>query len=419
MANTIHFEHVSKQYKLGLTRTSLPAVVSGWFKKIGKNPQRSLSRQSDFWALRDVSFDLNQGQSLALIGANGAGKTTILKLLAHITRPTSGSISTAGRLSALIELGAGFHPDLTGRENIYLNGTILGLSRKQIDSNFEEIVAFSELEEFINTPVKRYSSGMAVRLGFAVASCIKPEILLVDEVLAVGDASFQQKCMDRIQSLLNIGTSILFVSHNLYLVKAICNIGLYLSKGQIAFYGKIDDSIKAYETAIHEQRALRFEMKPYEKHEDQIESEIEVTQVEIQSICEPSSNILHSNQPLKIRIHFTAYQSMGQVQVSVFIKRSDGLTCCMMRSKLDNFKLIIDRGKGIIDVDMDPVQLIGGTYYAEAWFLDGADSMVIVSRPGQSEWFSVRGKSLTYDNNSGVFEPNSRWSQEKLKKSTI
>ena len=164
-----------------------------------------------------MSFELSEGESLALVGANGAGKTTILKLLANITKPTLGSIDIDGQLSALIELGAGFHPDLTGRENIFLNGSILGLNRKQIASQLDEIIAFSELEKFIDTPVKRYSSGMVVRLGFAVASCINPEILLVDEVLAVGDASFQQKCLERIRSLIRCGTSIIFVSHNFYL----------------------------------------------------------------------------------------------------------------------------------------------------------------------------------------------------------
>ena len=233
MKTTIRFEHISKQYRLGLTRTSLPSVISDWIKSTGKHKVNELPRDKKFWALEDVSFELKQGESLALIGANGAGKTTILKLLANITRPTSGYININGRLSALIELGAGFHPDLTGRENIFLNGTILGLTRKQITDRFDEIVAFSEIEQFIDTPVKRYSSGMAVRLGFAVASCIQPEILLVDEVLAVGDASFQQKCMHRIRTLINNGTSIIFVSHNFYLVQAVCLTALYLEKGQM------------------------------------------------------------------------------------------------------------------------------------------------------------------------------------------
>ncbi|HIE57822.1 MAG TPA: ABC transporter ATP-binding protein, partial [Anaerolineales bacterium] len=208
----IQFQNISKRYNLGMTRTSLPTAAYQWGRSLLK-PAKSQERQKKqyLWALKDVSFDLQRGESLALIGPNGAGKTTILKLLAGITTPTSGNIQINGKLSALIELGAGFHPDLSGRENIFLNGAILGLTRAEVQRKFDEIVAFSELEQFIDTPVKRYSSGMAVRLGFAVAASIDPDILLVDEVLAVGDAAFRQKCMERIRSMLNQGTSIIFV----------------------------------------------------------------------------------------------------------------------------------------------------------------------------------------------------------------
>ncbi len=201
MQPVIRFSNVSKRYTLGLTRMSLPSTISRWLKQMTRPADQSIASKYH-WALKDVSFDLMKGQSLALIGPNGAGKSTILKLLARITNPTSGDVEVQGTLSALIELGAGFHPDLTGRENIYLNGTILGLTSREIQKRFDEIVDFSELEPFIDTPVKRYSSGMTVRLGFAVASCIEPDILLVDEVLAVGDASFRLKCVARIQSLL-------------------------------------------------------------------------------------------------------------------------------------------------------------------------------------------------------------------------
>ena len=239
----IRFENVSKRYRLGLTRTSVPAYVSQSIKNLRNITRRNNQDDQYLWALKDISFELSRGESLALIGPNGAGKSTILKLLAGITHPTSGQIEVNGQLSALIELGAGFHPDLTGRENIYLNGTILGLSRKEVNQRFEEIVDFSELERFIDTPVKRYSSGMSVRLGFAVAACINPEILLVDEVLAVGDASFQQKCLKRIHSLLHNGTSIIFVSHNLYLVQSACETGIYLHKGEVKYTGSISEVI--------------------------------------------------------------------------------------------------------------------------------------------------------------------------------
>jgi len=400
---------VSKQYRLGLTRTSLPSLISEWTRRSVIRKTSLDMRANNFWALRDVSFDLKTGESLALVGANGAGKTTILKLLANITKPTSGSININGKLSALIELGAGFHPDLTGRENVYLNGTILGLSRKQIADRFDEIVAFSEIEKFIDTPVKRYSSGMVVRLGFAVAASIDPEILLVDEVLAVGDASFQQKCMTRIRSLIKNGTSIIFVSHNIYLVQAVCNSALYLEHGQVKDYGITKDIIDIYERDLHQQRAAKFERLEDELHED-MES-LEITSVEILG-AKNDEPVFFSNQPARIGIRYNAYQHLGKVNVSVFIKRSDGLTCCMMRTKLDNYDLILDRGSGMISLILEPLQLISGTYFVEAWFLNDSDSMGIVSRAGRSDWFEVKGQALSYSDDSGVFEPNTRWDHQ-------
>ena len=359
------------------------------------------------WALKDVSFDLENGQSLALIGPNGAGKSTILKILAKITRPTSGDVQINGQLSALIELGAGFHPDLTGRENIYLNGTILGLSRKEIQRRFDEIVDFSELERFIDTPVKRYSSGMTVRLGFAVASCIDPDILLVDEVLAVGDASFQQKCLRRIHSLIKKGTSIIFVSHNLYLVQAACNTAIYLQHGQVKHSGAIKDVVDRYEQDLHQDRARRFEGPHATGGEEG--DDIEITRVEVLNGEDSIETVLPSDRPAQIRIHYNAYRPLGKAQVSAFIIRSDGLTCCMMRTKLDNFDLFIEQGHGMVSLQLEPLQLVGGTYFAEAWFLDESDSMALTSKAGRSDWFTVKGAALSYEETSGVFEPSTCW----------
>jgi lipopolysaccharide transport system ATP-binding protein len=404
----IRFEGVSKKYSLGLTRKSLPSVISDRLKLLKNGSFQEAPHERTLWALRDVSFELQQGHSLALIGPNGAGKSTILKLLAQITKPTSGRIETEGRISALIELGAGFHPDLTGRANIYLNGTILGLSRAEIDGRFEEIVAFSELERFLDTPIKRYSSGMAVRLGFAVAACIEPEILLVDEVLAVGDASFQQKCMRRIQDLLNRGTSIIFVSHNLYLVQAICKQALYIDHGRIISRGRTAAVIQEYEQVLHEQRVHRLDA-PVQTALVEAVSEIEITRVEVRGSDSTPKDTLQSHEAASIEIHYTAFSSIGKAHASVFIFRSDGLRCCMMRTKLDDFQLKLERGKGIVSVQLEPLQLTGGAYYVEAWFLNGSDSMAITSTPGRSEWFSVNGEALNHDYTAGVFEPTTSW----------
>lgn len=410
MKRVINFENVSKKYKLGISRASLPALVSQGFKRILKPSSLRSSNNDILWALKDVSFDLEKGQSMALVGSNGAGKTTTLKLLANITKPTSGRIETSGKLSALIELGAGFHPDLTGRENIYLNGTILGLKRQEINKRFDEIVDFSELSRFIDTPVKRYSSGMIVRLGFAVASCVEPEILLVDEVLAVGDASFRQKSLKRIQSLIKEGTSILFVSHNLYMVQAVCQKALYLKKGQVQLWDDTKKVIEAYETDLHAERASKFAGSAIEK--GGTETGLEITDVEMLGMDGNKQERFLSNQPAQIRVHYNAYQDMGKVNVSIFAIRSDGLTCFMLRTKLDDYNLDVERGVGTVSVDLEPLQLITGTYFIEAWFLNEADSIGLTPMGGRSDWFTVKGFARSYEETSGVYEPIGRWSHQ-------
>jgi lipopolysaccharide transport system ATP-binding protein len=405
-------EHVYKRYQLGLTRISLPSLISERLGRLLKPAASVKSNDRYLWALRDVSFELEKGQSLALIGPNGAGKSTILKLLADITLPTSGHIETNGQVSALIELGAGFHPDLTGRENIYLNGTILGLSRKEIERRFDDIVTFSELECFIDTPVKRYSSGMSVRLGFAVAACIEPDILLVDEVLAVGDASFQQKCMKRIQFLVDKGTSIIFVSHNLYLVQAICMSALYINHGEIVARGNTSDVISMYEKDLHSRRVLNYERSIY-ADDVELGNGFEIIKIEVLNDRDEVSTELRSYQTAKIRVHYIAYQDIGTINVAAYIIRSDGLTCCMMRTSIDNMKPSLSRGEGVISVTLIPLQLIGGIYFAEVWFLNESDSMILSHQPGRSGWFTVKGNTLSYEERSGVFEPRTRWEQQE------
>jgi lipopolysaccharide transport system ATP-binding protein len=411
--NLIRFENVSKKYHLGISRTSLPGLLHQMVRGFGGQKYSSNGQNKILWALRDISFSLKQGESLALIGSNGAGKTTILKLLSNVTTPTLGTIRTQGKLSALIELGAGFHPDLTGRENVYLNGTILGLKRKEIETRFDEIVDFSEIERFIDTPVKRYSSGMVVRLGFAVAACIEPDILLVDEVLAVGDASFQQKCFSRINSLIAKGTSLIFVSHNLYMVQAVCQTALYLKQGKMKFMGEIKEVIDLYEQDLHQIRKLRFNDSSQDIEESG-SSELEITKVEVLDEEGISRNDYLNSGVMQIQIHYNALVPMGQVQVSVFIRRSDGLTCCMMRTKLDHYELLIEAGQGIVTLYLEPLQLVTGTYFAEAWFLNKNDSMAIVSRGGRSDWFSVKGNALSYADDSGIFEPNTKWGHKQI-----
>jgi lipopolysaccharide transport system ATP-binding protein len=200
----------------------------------------------EFWALKDLSFDIRQGDRIGIIGRNGAGKSTLLKILSRITEPTTGRISITGRVASLLEVGTGFHPELTGRENIFLNGAILGMSRRDIQLKFDEIVDFAEVEQFLDTPVKRYSSGMYVRLAFAVAAHLQPDILIVDEVLAVGDAQFQKKCLGKMEDVSNLGRTVLFVSHNLPMISNLCQKGIVLDAGELAFQGSISEAVLTY-----------------------------------------------------------------------------------------------------------------------------------------------------------------------------
>jgi ABC-2 type transport system ATP-binding protein len=246
MSAAITVDDVSKQYRLYHERNqSLKAALM----------RRARVKYEEFWALRDVSLDVPEGTTFALIGENGSGKSTLLKCMAHILRPEKGRIQTFGKISALLELGAGFHPELTGRENIFLNGSILGMSKKQLNQRFDEIVGFAGLEHFIDTPVKNYSSGMYVRLGFSVAINVDPEILLIDEVLAVGDAEFQRKCLEKFDDFRAAGKTIVIVSHALESVRNLCDTAAWLEHGQMRRIGNASEVIDDYLTESHADRA--------------------------------------------------------------------------------------------------------------------------------------------------------------------
>ena len=260
MATVIEFNNVSKQYRLGLVSTkTLSHDLNRWWQtavlhkedpylKIGSTNDRSAKADSEYvWALKDIDFKVEQGDVVGIIGKNGAGKSTLLKLLSRVTGPTTGSINVKGRIGALLEVGTGFHPEMTGRENIYMNGAILGMTKQEIARKLDEIVDFSGCERYIDTPVKRYSSGMTVRLGFAVAAHLDPEILVVDEVLAVGDAEFQKKAIGKMQDVSKgEGRTVLFVSHNMASLKALCRRGIMLENGSVCYDGTMSDAISLY-----------------------------------------------------------------------------------------------------------------------------------------------------------------------------
>lgn len=256
--NVIEVHNLGKQYRLGqVGTTTMVDDFKRWtyrirgkedpFLKIGEENDRTKKGNSDYvWALRDINFNVEQGEVLGIIGKNGAGKSTLLKILSRTTSPTVGEYRIKGRVASLLEVGTGFHPDLTGRENVFLNGAILGMTKAEIRKNFDAIVDFSGVERYIDTPVKRYSSGMYVRLAFAVAAHLNPEILIVDEVLAVGDAEFRKKCLGKMSEVSKVGKTVLFVSHEMSAISSICNTGLLLSNGKIAKHGKIANVIDEY-----------------------------------------------------------------------------------------------------------------------------------------------------------------------------
>lgn len=255
----IQIDNLSKQYHIGIrgrmSRTFREAVVATLtapvrnLKNLNRLTRIEEEKPDTIWALKNVTFEVQPGEVVGIVGRNGAGKSTLLKVLSRITEPTTGEIKLHGRVASLLEVGTGFHPELTGRENIYLNGTILGMRKTEIDRKFDEIVAFSEIEKFLDTPVKRYSSGMYVRLAFAVAAHLEPEILIVDEVLAVGDSQFQKKCLGKMGEVARTGRTVIFVSHNLSAVKRLCRTGIYLDTGKIELKGDVENVLALYQSS--------------------------------------------------------------------------------------------------------------------------------------------------------------------------
>ncbi len=261
--HVITAENISKKYIIdhqGIRKpSSLRDVVSETFEQLfnKKKQETATDRKEEFWALKDVSFSIDQGDRIGIVGHNGAGKSTLLKILSRITDPTTGQVSIDGRVASLLEVGTGFHPELTGRENIFLNGAILGMNKSEIKQSFDAIVDFAGVEKFLDTPVKRYSSGMYVRLGFAIAAHLEPEIMIIDEVLAVGDAEFQKKCLGKMRDVSESGRTLLFVSHNLTAIQALCNKSFYFEKGKLLDQGETSRIVTTYLSRVSQKKLER------------------------------------------------------------------------------------------------------------------------------------------------------------------
>jgi ABC-2 type transport system ATP-binding protein len=318
-----------------------------------------LGRQSyePFWALRDVSLDIHEGETVGLIGANGSGKTTLLNVIAGIIRPSSGTVRTEGRVAALLELGAGFHPDLTGRENVYMNASILGLSRKETNRHFDAIVSFAELEPFIDNQVKHYSSGMYVRLGFAVAVHVDPRILLVDEVLAVGDEAFQQKCFDKVRQFQKEGRTILFVSHALELVSALCHQAAFLDRGRLVEHGSPYEAIRAYKESLFGDLQAEPGMR-----EERSTGDIRIISVSIRDAEGKERQVFQPGEDVEVVIDLEAPKPVEDPVVGVAIFNDRDLLVFGANTDLRQVPLGTVYGKVRLRFAFRRVPLIDGTY---------------------------------------------------------
>ena len=369
----ITVENLSKRYVIGhkvASTDGLRHVLDGAIRNpvrwLTDKRRRAKEAREEFWALKDVSFEIEQGEVVGIIGRNGAGKSTLLKVLSRITEPTSGRIRGKGRIASLLEVGTGFHQELTGRENIFLNGAILGMTRAEIKSKFDEIVAFSEIERFIDTPVKRYSSGMYVRLAFAVAAHLEPEILVIDEVLAVGDAAFQRKCMGRMEEVARHGRTVLFVSHNMAAIGRLCSKGLVLQQGRLSHFGSTTSAIASYHSTLqHNGNRLGEDAGHvlYSCEPSSVESQFAITRIELLDGQKRPAGAFHTMDPATFRIHYTAPRPVSRAAVSFSLSSVDGSRLLLLSTQPDGpMELNFSRGPGVVDLSFPEMPLAAGVF---------------------------------------------------------
>ena len=363
-------EGVGKRYRLGEDRGGYDLLAETVENKVRAPLNRLLGRRPEprpeppdqtLWALKDVSFDLHHGEALGLIGRNGAGKSTLLKIISRISPPTEGRVVTYGRLGTLLEVGTGFHPELTGRENIYLNGTIIGMRRREIEERFDEIVDFSGIERFLDTPVKRYSSGMYVRLAFAVAAHLEPEILIVDEVLAVGDAEFQKKCINKMKSVAVEGRAIVFVSHNAHFVQRLCTRAILLESGRAVVDGDPAEVVADYYHRIEPDQAEGVSVIPGQMPRFG-DGAARLHRVVLTDLDGTPQRSLKLGQPFRVSATYEVFEEIAEATVEIGLSTVDGLRVATMQS-VDGDRPPMRFGQGTQTVTMETdVTLLPGEY---------------------------------------------------------
>jgi ABC-type polysaccharide/polyol phosphate transport system ATPase subunit len=354
-------DRVAKRYKVRRT-----AGANSQHRSLRQRLTGFARRRNEFWALRDVSFAVAEGETLGIIGHNGAGKSTILKLLSSVTVPTSGEIRIYGRLSALIEVGSGFHPELTGRENIYLSGSILGMRRREIADKLERIIEFAGVRDFIDAPVKHYSSGMYVRLGFSIAAHLEPDILLLDEVLAVGDAAFQSKCLDRITELHRQGRTIVFISHDLGAVERLCDRVILLKQGQVMTTGTAAEVIAAYQ----EVGSGYTPSEPHAVAHAILSREMQITSVTCHNVSGEPAAVFRTGSSARLRLTYVAHRPVPDAVFEIYlysvVDRLSGVLCQITTASRDGLGISVEPGPGTVEFEVDEIGLQPGMYYVSA-----------------------------------------------------
>jgi lipopolysaccharide transport system ATP-binding protein len=368
----IHVENLRKLYRIGerqrykALRDTLTDALYAPFRaavsllngRNGHNHNASGLSESEFWALKDVSFDIKKGEVVGVIGRNGAGKSTLLKILSRITKPTQGYVRINGRVGSLLEVGTGFHPELTGRENVYLNGAIIGMRKKEIERKFDEIVAFAEIEKFIDTPVKYYSSGMYVRLAFAVAAHLEPDILIVDEVLAVGDMEFQKKCLGKMEDVTQRGRTVLFVSHNMGAIKSLCSRAILLDAGRVKSDGTVDRVVGAYYDFIAGAGRCEAGLIPEDAPRPWSTPEARLRSVKLMDTSGTKISQLYFAQPFRIQLSFEVFTEIPDAVIELGIATLDGTRVAYL-SSIDGGKppAYFPRGRYSVAVGIDVILL--------------------------------------------------------------
>jgi lipopolysaccharide transport system ATP-binding protein len=377
-------EHVGKKFCRSLKRSLWYGVCDLSSELIGSSGSHDRLRKGEFWANSDISFELRRGETLGLIGHNGAGKTTLLRMLTGLIKPDTGRIEVRGSLQALIALGAGFNPLLTGRENLYLNASILGVPKREIDRRFDEIVAFAGVEDSIDMPVQSYSSGMVVRLGFSVAAHLEPDILLVDEVLSVGDLAFRTKCQVRIQEMKQNGVAIVIVSHNLHTISHSCTRAIALDKGKVIFDGDTETAIDVYrDSLIKKNRDLADSLRAGT-------GEIRVSSVEVLDRFEKPQAQLNVGDHALLRVHYHAQQQVQDPVFNLAVHVMNGPQVTGIRTDLDGFRLGSIEGDGYIDLAIPNLNLLPNIYTLDAVIFH-PDGTTFYDRLNSIATFKIRG----------------------------